>query len=344
MPYFVRLPKRIDDENSAADSEHYLNIINGNGTIVQRELRRKGFAGYELDTASVMCAVFHFLSRNCSLGEETVSDNKNSFSFFDVGANGGFYSSLCGSLYREESEVAAFEPTPDSYHWLEMISLANRLNVRTVNVALSSQCGSAEFFLSEKSDASNSLNPNFKAKHKGSISVPCTTLDTYIEESGCVPDFLKIDTETHEESVLKGAENLLRTHRPILVMEAIKKNGVDYGERVSKYLDKIGGYRYFHIGPQLSLTEHKTMLSLGISGNVDWLISPVEPSKEFLRVAQQYASSLSECTANHNIDCKQHKPTAEKPELNLPRHDTPTLKASVSAIGIRLREIISKYR
>ena len=62
MPFLVKLPRNPSHPDSLVEQERYLNIINGRSTLVQRELRRRGYAGYELATSSCMCAVFELLA------------------------------------------------------------------------------------------------------------------------------------------------------------------------------------------------------------------------------------------------------------------------------------------
>ena len=74
MPFFVRIPGRISGD-PRVEAERYVNFINGNGTIVQRELRRKGYAGYQPLTEAWLCAVFEKTA-------ERVSDRP--FVFLDI--------------------------------------------------------------------------------------------------------------------------------------------------------------------------------------------------------------------------------------------------------------------
>ena len=50
------------------------------------------------------------------------------------------------------------------------------------------------------------------------MRVPVRTLDRYAEETGLIPDAIKIDVEGAEVQVLLGASELLRRHRPVLLI------------------------------------------------------------------------------------------------------------------------------
>jgi len=51
------------------------------------------------------------------------------------------------------------------------------------------------------------------------IQVPAITLDSFVAAGGPPPQVIKIDVEGGECEVLRGAANLLRTHRPALIVE-----------------------------------------------------------------------------------------------------------------------------
>ena len=334
MAFFVRIPRRVDDtaEDSLARSEHYLNLINGDGTLIQRELRRKGYAGYEPSTAATMCAVFQLL-HNGEVFPTRADGAGRRLTFFDVGANGGLYAFLCKCLFRESAEVAAFEPAPDTFAWLEAINQANRLGVRTENVAVSDAERDVTLYLSAKSDASNSLNQKFKAKHKGAVTVSGITLDRYCATTGITPTFLKIDVETHEEQVLRGAEALLREHHPPMILEAIHKAGTDFGGKVSEYLGSVGGYRYYNIEPNLELSEHDRISADPGSEFRDWLVSPIELPTEFHAAVRAWGDVLSECTPKRTIaPPRQPKP---KPKPVEPTRAAPSNVAPAAVLSNR---------
>src|SRR5664279_21464 len=137
---------------------------------------------------------------------------------YDVGANVGLYGLLAGAY--SDREVHCFEPAPDTAATARATAAANGLNMTVAEIALGNDTGTATLYLSDSTDSSNSLNPDFRA-HSKEIVVPLETIDDYVARTGVTPSILKIDTETTEPEVLAGAENLIRDHRPWIMVEVL---------------------------------------------------------------------------------------------------------------------------
>lgn len=136
--------------------------------------------------------------------------------FVDIGANIGVYS-LCvaSSLGRT---CHAFEPYPAAANVLSDIARRYRLDIEVFRAAAGSTAGQADFYLSADSDMSNSLRANYRKAHS-SIPVDVVTLDSAIKEA---VSLIKIDTETTEADVLRGAARTLATLKPPLLIEILR--------------------------------------------------------------------------------------------------------------------------
>jgi FkbM family methyltransferase len=51
------------------------------------------------------------------------------------------------------------------------------------------------------------------------VEVQCMTLDTFCEKTGLIPNFIKLDVEGHELSVINGGWQVIQKHQPIIVFE-----------------------------------------------------------------------------------------------------------------------------
>ncbi len=120
---------------------------------------------------------------------------------FDVGANIGEYSSEMLRI-NPSLTVYAFEPDPVPFSQLE------KSGVRANNIALGDKNEKRVLYRDGKS-----THNSFYRVHDQTttpVEVPTTTIDTYCAEHG-IPhiDFLKVDVEGFEFSVLRGAEGML---------------------------------------------------------------------------------------------------------------------------------------
>ena len=162
---------------------------------------------------------------------------------FDVGANVGLYG-LLAAAYGDRP-VHCFEPAPDTAQAARDIAAASGLDLTVAELALGEASGTATLYLSDSTDSSNSLNPDFRA-HSKEIVVPVETIDDYVARTGDVPAIIKIDTETTEPQVLAGAERVLAEHRPWLMVEVLWSLVED---RLHDVMDRYG-YTYYHLnGP-----------------------------------------------------------------------------------------------
>jgi FkbM family methyltransferase len=127
----------------------------------------------------------------------------------DVGANIGYYLLLVESLVGPGGTVACFEPEPDNVAELRRNVEANRLeNVRVFPVAVGNANGTVAL--------RSGINSGVTADGSGDLRVPICRLDDVLTSP---VDFIKVDVEGYEGQVLKGAELILRRHRPALFIE-----------------------------------------------------------------------------------------------------------------------------
>jgi FkbM family methyltransferase len=132
---------------------------------------------------------------------------------YDVGANVGFYTVLFARLVGPTGSVVAFEPLPRNLRFLRNHVAMNRLKqVRVVDAAVGDLDGESKF-ADEPTGAMGKLSPT------GTINVSVVSLDALIaRQEIATPSLLKIDVEGAEGAVLRGAETMLRTIRPTLLV------------------------------------------------------------------------------------------------------------------------------
>ncbi len=142
----------------------------------------------------------------------------------DVGANTGIFALLAKSA-NPAATVIAFEPQPNIYAALERNVAANSLDITCEQLALSDSIGRLPFYdhgvaAFESNTTSGSLNQGWRPQHQQSIEVDVTTLISYarIHSLGSL-DLMKIDVETLEPAVLRGAADLITEHLPAVLLE-----------------------------------------------------------------------------------------------------------------------------
>jgi len=143
----------------------------------------------------------------------------------DAGANIGLYS-LALSTLTPEGHVYSFEPSPSAFgHLEENLRVNGAGNVDASALALSDRVGTVRFhdfpFFSAGSFASDDQSLLTTDSYGSNVSsAPTTTIDNVVAERGFERvDFLKIDVEGAELSVLEGARKMLAEHRPTVVLE-----------------------------------------------------------------------------------------------------------------------------
>ena len=134
--------------------------------------------------------------------------------FFDVGANVGYFSAIALNEVGSTGQVFAFEPEEGHFARLKKLSqlnLGHGLNI--FNCAISNTVGSATLFVSNHAGW-HSLNDKFNPETRlGIQTVETITLDEFcivqqLNRLNAIK-FIKIDVEGFEDKVLLGAKNML---------------------------------------------------------------------------------------------------------------------------------------
>jgi FkbM family methyltransferase len=262
LPLPVRSP-------SASDPDRRLRLRLPKRVNVAVHIAARGFGGYEPD------ALACFLAAIERQGHRPV---------YDVGANIGVYAWLASAL--TDAEVVAFEPTPDLATHLRAICVENALAMTVEELALGARAETATLYLSAKGDSSNSLRAGFR-RATGAIEVQVVPIDGYVERTGRPPAVLKVDTESTEPDVLRGASRLLADHRPWIVCEVLA------GRTESELMAILGplGYRYHLIDGSQPLVRREAIVGDPIALN--WLFTPVDPPPAFWDGVAAWRSALA---------------------------------------------------
>jgi FkbM family methyltransferase len=183
----------------------------------------------------------------------------------DVGANIGLFTMAVKGV-APEATVYAFEPISDTFHVLEQnVRLLDGSNIHLYNVAIGSQDhGEKTFTFFPNMPGNSTALPALKDDQKPVMdqifgketadflyqsetrTVAIRTLSSVIREQGITSvDYLKIDVEGSETSVLEGIEEM---HWPIFKQIAVEAHTAQLREQVCETLVQHGFEVYTDFG------------------------------------------------------------------------------------------------
>lgn len=131
----------------------------------------------------------------------------------DVGANIGIYTRYFSDLAKASGRVHAFEPAPANYEKL-VANTAARPNAVVNHAAVGAEDGTIKLFVSTEMNVDHRTFDS--GDGRASIDVPLVSLDGYFPAAQRI-DFIKIDVQGYEMSVLRGARRILTENREIAV-------------------------------------------------------------------------------------------------------------------------------
>lgn len=177
----------------------------------------------------------------------------------DIGAHKGFYSLLFSKRVCSTGRVLSFEPSSrERKRLLQHLHLNKCNNVKVFPVALAQSEGEATLFVVDGSESGlNSLRPPSDSVHTHAETVRVRSLDDVLLESSVSRvDFVKIDVEGAERTVLSGAQRLLTSRpRPVFLAEVSDVRTRQWGYPAVEILDELRrhGYHWFRILPDKRL-------------------------------------------------------------------------------------------
>jgi FkbM family methyltransferase len=162
----------------------------------------------------------------------------------DVGANIGYFSLLASSLVGPDGRVHAFEPDPVNCGLLKKSVRMNRAsNIEVVQAALSNNDNPISLFLNSNNKGDHRIW-EATGESRTRITVKAMTLDSYLNETGTIPTFIKIDVQGAEGYVLEGMKETLARRAPAYLIlefwpEALRKCETD-PKRVIEQISDAG--------------------------------------------------------------------------------------------------------
>jgi len=182
---------------------------------------------------------------------------------FDVGGFDGEYSNRILKS-RPDTNLHIFEPNPKSLDLLR--KNVHGKNVCMVQAALSDEEGTMQLHTNSKTGATDSLIQRKVGPHAhdNGILVPVTTVDKYAKDNDIrYLDLLKVDTEGNDLAVMKGAQEMLASHR------------------IGALNFEFGLFNTFAHNYMLDFTDYLGQFGYSVSKIMPWGIEPVtDPLRE----------------------------------------------------------------
>ncbi|PKP52866.1 MAG: hypothetical protein CVT92_06740 [Bacteroidetes bacterium HGW-Bacteroidetes-1] len=145
----------------------------------------------------------------------------------DIGANIGIMS-VWLAKQLPSSQILAFEPMPQNIKALKrVLNFYHLSNVRVIEKALGNETGNVDMVMPVLDDVkmqglSHVVHESITEFNEGkSVKVPILKLDNCIElqNANLQLSAIKLDVENFEYFVLKGGENLIKKHKPLIYTE-----------------------------------------------------------------------------------------------------------------------------
>jgi FkbM family methyltransferase len=137
---------------------------------------------------------------------------KKGQSFLDVGANVGYFSILAAEL---GALVTSFEPSSENREYLLKNFIENGISGLTIHKQALSNFNGETTLYTGKTPGEHSIKNNYHNESGEGEKVEVRRYDNITNE---VPDWIKIDVEGAEKSVLEGMPHVLNTDKPVVLI------------------------------------------------------------------------------------------------------------------------------
>jgi FkbM family methyltransferase len=190
----------------------------------------------------------------------------------DAGANHGYYTVLFADLVGTAGRVAAIEPNPTTARLLRQTVIVNGFDsrVEVIEKALTAADDETLVFFAPGHEPKNArvMNADY-AGFPEMVAVTGARLDTLLADWPRV-DFMKVDVEGAEESMLAGAWATISRDRPELLLEFNGKRCTDPAGLLDRLEGLYGPARMIDHQSELAPVSREALLAP--DNDEDWLL------------------------------------------------------------------------
>lgn len=236
-----------DYSDFIADTDVEAILIQPDGVYVRSRSHQIDLLIDPRDQHLVPCTLMNFRSYETAETAFLKSIVADGQTVLDIGANCGWYS-LVLARHCKGARIHAFEPIPRTHGILERNTRHNGLdNIQTHRLAFSNAEATLEFIYAPSCSGATSLELTGQPGNKESlerISCQATTVDLFCARNDIAPQLIKCDVEGAELMVFQGAGATLATHRPVILVELLRKWSKQFGYHPNEFLALLDSHGY----------------------------------------------------------------------------------------------------
>lgn len=199
------------------------------------------------DQHLVPCTLMNFRAYETLETEFLKAITQDDGVILDIGANCGWYA-LALARHCPSVRIHAFEPIPHTFGILERnIRHNGLLNIEAHRLAFSNQEATLEFLYTPNcSGATSQVLAGQPGSRESLRKVAChaTTLDSFCTQNALAPQIIKCDVEGAELMVIQGGEAMLAKHRPVILIELLRKWAKQFDYHPSEVVKRLASLGY----------------------------------------------------------------------------------------------------
>ena len=181
---------------------------------------------------------------------------KSGQTVLDIGAHKAGYLFIMLKKVGKNGKIHAFEPQINLFSYITKIkNLFDWNNVTVQHLALSNVKGKVDLLIpitnaKETSSPGASIVQGKEKTQFGRVeSVNTETLDVYCKTHNLSPSFLKVDVEGNELEVFEGGIEMLKKHKPTIIVEIEERHiGKEKVFKTFEFLKSLGYKGHFFKG------------------------------------------------------------------------------------------------
>lgn len=208
------------------------------------------------DRRSIPVEILNFGSYEKEYLDMTLRLIRDGFTVFDIGANTGWYTI---NIAKAKKKVAlfSFEPIPKTFKALAQNLKINKITTpiksgstpRIFNFGFHNRSGEVTFYCYKEGPGNASMRNVSKRRNIEKIKCQVRRMDDFVTREKVKVDFIKCDVEGAELFVIQGGLAAIKSDKPIIFAEMLRKWSVPFGYHPNDVISLLRslGYKCFII-------------------------------------------------------------------------------------------------